>query len=86
MRRRFATSELVTQCYLDDAARIDGVSWTFWYAERATPDEAVQCPKHMPIERVRNVHLQDQGLALHDARIFGNRKVLAEVRITSDIT
>src|SRR5882672_5347369 len=39
----------------------------------------------MPIESIRDVDLQAQGVSFRERKAFNNRKILAEVVITADV-
>src|ERR1700756_656296 len=77
-------SELVTQSELDLPYRADHGE-TFGSSKRVVPRPSVESPKNMPVESIRYVRFEDNGVVLVEGCSFLDGEVLIEVALAADI-
>ena len=81
----FHTSELIAQRELDLPSSVDHPVGTLGYTKRVGPDKTIQSSEDVPIESIRNVNLQAQGVTLRERKAFDDGQVLTVVVSTADI-
>jgi len=79
------TSELIAHRELDLPSSVDHPAGTLGYTERVGPDKTIQSSEDMPIESVRDVDFQTQGVSLREGKAFDDGKVFTVIISTADI-
>ena len=76
---RSGPSELISQAHLDYAGRVDDAMTTAaGNSERGAGDVAVYVAERMPIERIRNIQLENENMRFKQRRSFDDGEIFVD--------